>query len=150
MSYFKRGLNPNIAAAVEGKYFRGMQDLLSCAIREEKKIMKVQQDKITRCINLCEDMCSKLQPNVSSVAREKQASTACKKRGQVVPKVSSVDSSAKRSEHQQCNSKKNSIEQQEDNIVPQVDKRNDEVCNVTVDHNVTPTPERVAIPKCRL
>ena len=60
MSYFKRGLNPNIAAAVEGKYFRGMQDLLSCAIREEKKIMKVQQDKITRCINLCEDMCSKL------------------------------------------------------------------------------------------
>jgi len=150
MSYFKRGLNPNIAAAVEGKYFRGMQDLLSCAIREEKKIMKVQQDKITRCINLCQDMCSKLQPNVSSVAREKQASTACKKRGHVVPKVSSVDSSAKRSEHQQCNSKKNSIEQQEDNIVPQVDKRNDEVCNVTVDHNVTPTPERVAIPKCRL
>ena len=150
MSYFKRGLNPNIAAAVEGKYFRGIQDLLSCAIREEKKIMKVQQDKITRCINLCEDMCSKLQPNVSSVAREKQASTACKKRGQVVPKVSSVDSSAKRSEHQQCNSKKNSIEQQEDNIVPQVDKRNDEVCNVTVDHNVTPTPKRVAIPKCQL
>ena len=150
MSYFKRGLNPNIAAAVEGKYFRGMQDLLSCAIREEKKIMKVQQDKITRCINLCQDICSKLQPNVSSVAKEKQASTACKKKGHVVPKVSSVDSSAKRSEHQQCNSKKNSIEQQEDNIVPQVDKRNDEVCNITVDHNVTPTPERVAIPKCQL
>ena len=34
--------------------------------------------------------------------------------------------------------------------MPQVDKRNDEVCNVTMDHNVTPTPERVAIPKCRL
>ena len=99
LTYFKRGLNPNIVAAIERKYFRGMQDLLCCAIREEKKIMKVQQDKITRCINLCEDMCSKLQPNVSSIAREKQASTTCKKRAHVVPKVSSVDSSAKRSEH---------------------------------------------------
>jgi len=99
---------------------------------------------------LCKDRCAKLQPNVFSVAREKQASTASKKSGHAVSKVSSVDSSAKRSEHQQCNSKKNSIEQQEDNIVPQVDKRNDEVCNVTMDHNVTPTPERVAIPKCQL
>jgi hypothetical protein len=52
MTYFKRGLNPNIVAAIEGKYFRSMRGLLSCAIKE-KKIVKVQQDKITRCINLC-------------------------------------------------------------------------------------------------
>ena len=45
MKYFKRGLNPNIIAAIEGKYFRSMQDLLSSAIREEKEIVKVQQDK---------------------------------------------------------------------------------------------------------
>ena len=65
-------------------------------------------------------------------------------------KVSSVDSSTKRSEHQQCNSKKNCVEQQEYTFVPQVDKGNDEVCNITMDHHVTPTPERVAIPKCGL
>jgi hypothetical protein len=47
MEYFERGLNGNIAAALEGKYFRSMQDLLSCAIREEKKVMKVQQGKVT-------------------------------------------------------------------------------------------------------
>jgi len=45
MEYFKRELNPNIIAAIEGKYFRSMRDLLSCAIREEKEIVKVQQDK---------------------------------------------------------------------------------------------------------
>jgi len=27
MTYFKRGLNPNIVAAIERKYFRSMQDL---------------------------------------------------------------------------------------------------------------------------
>ena len=48
MTYFKRGLNPNIAAAIEVKYFRSTRGLLNCAIKEEKKIMKVQQD----CINL--------------------------------------------------------------------------------------------------
>jgi hypothetical protein len=114
MTYFKRGLNPNIAAAIEGKYFRSMRGLLSCAIKEEKKIVKVQQDKITRCINLCQDICAKLQPTVSSVVGEKQASTPCTKRGHAVPKVSSVDSSAKRGEDQQFKSK-NSIMQQEDN-----------------------------------
>ena len=41
MEYFERGLNDDIAAALEGKYFRNLQDLLSCAIREEKKIMKM-------------------------------------------------------------------------------------------------------------
>ena len=41
LEYFERGLNDEIAAALEGKYFRNLQDLLSCAIREEKKIMKM-------------------------------------------------------------------------------------------------------------
>ena len=103
-----------------------------------------------RCINLCQDICVKLQPTASSIVAEKQASIPCKKRGHAIPKVSSVDSSTKRSEHQQCNSKKNYVEQQEYTFVPQVDKGNNEVCNITVDHNVTPTLERVAIPKCRL
>ena len=40
--------------------------------------------------------------------------------------------------------------QQEDKFVQQVDKGNDELCNVTMDHHVTPTPKRVAIPKCQL
>ena len=111
MAYFKRGLNPNIAIAIEEKHFRSMRGLLSCAIKEEKKIIKVQQDEITRCINLCQDICAKLQPTVSSVVGAKQASTPCKKRGHAVPKVSSVDSSAKRGEHQQLKSKKNSIVQ---------------------------------------
>jgi hypothetical protein len=33
MTYFKRGLNPNIAAAIEGKYFKSMRCLLSCAMQ---------------------------------------------------------------------------------------------------------------------
>ena len=60
MKYFKRGLNPNIIAAIEGKYFRSMQDLLSSAIREEKEIVKVQQDKSPRCINSSRGLCAKL------------------------------------------------------------------------------------------
>jgi len=36
-----------------------------------------------------------------------------------------VDSSAKRREHKQCNSKKSFVEQQEDSFMPQVDERND-------------------------
>jgi hypothetical protein len=86
---------------------------------------------------------------VCSVHGEKQASTPCKKRGHADPKVSLVDSNIKRSD-QQFNSKKDSIVQQEDKFMQQVDKENDEVCNVTMDHHVTPTPKRVAIPKCRL
>jgi len=60
MTYFKRGLNPNIVAAIERKYFRSMQDLLSCAVIEEKKMMKVQQGKVTQGTNLCKDRCAKL------------------------------------------------------------------------------------------
>jgi hypothetical protein len=66
MTYFKRGLNPNIVAAIEGKYFRSMRGLLICAIKEEKELMKVQQDEITQCINLCQDICDKLQTYVIS------------------------------------------------------------------------------------
>jgi hypothetical protein len=56
MRYFDRGLNDSIVVALEGKYFRSLQELLRCAIREEKKIMMVQQAKNIRCINLCEDI----------------------------------------------------------------------------------------------
>ena len=125
MEYFERGLNDDIAAALEGKYFRNLQDLLSCAIREEKKIMKMQQDKITRRINLSQDFCAKLHSDISSVLGEKSSSTPGKKRGHVVPKLSLVDSSAKRREHKQCNSKKSFVEQQEDSFMPQVGERND-------------------------
>ena len=121
MKYFKRCLNANIVAAIGGKYFRSMQDLLSYAIREEKKVIKVQQGKITWCIDLCQDKCAKKQPNMSSVVGEKkQSSTPHKKRGHAIPKVYSIDSSTKRSEQQQFNSKKDSIVQQEDMFVQQV------------------------------
>ena len=122
LEYFERGLNDEIAAALEGKYFRRLQDLLRCAIREEKKIMKMQQDKITRRINLSQDFCAKLHSDISSVVGEK-SSSPCKKRGHAVPKLPSVDSSSKRREHKQCNSKMIFVEQQEDSFMPQVDKR---------------------------
>ena len=81
MKYFKRCLNANIVAAIGGKYFRSMQDLLSYAIREEKKVIKVQQGKITWCIDLCQDKCAKKQPNMSSVVGDKkQSSTPYKNR----------------------------------------------------------------------
>ena len=124
MEYFERGLNDDIVAALEGKYFRSLQDLLSCAIREEKKIMMMQQDKITRCINLSQDFCAKLHLDISSVVGEKSLSTPCKKRGHVVPKLSLVDSSTERREHKQCNSKMIFVEQQEDSFMPQVYERN--------------------------
>ena len=125
LEYFERGLNDDIAAALEGKNFRSLQDLLSCAIREEKKIMKMQQDKITRRINLSQDFCAKLHSDISSVVGEKSSLTPCKKRGHAIPKLSSADSVAKRREHKQCNSKKSFVEQQEDSFMPRVDKRND-------------------------
>ena len=67
----------------------------------------------------------KVHSDISSVLGEKSSSTPSKKRGHVVPKLSSVDSSAKRREHKQCNSKKSFVEQQEDSFMPQVDERND-------------------------
>uniref|UniRef100_K3ZMU2 Retrotransposon gag domain-containing protein n=1 Tax=Setaria italica TaxID=4555 RepID=K3ZMU2_SETIT len=45
--YIKRGLNPNIAAAIEGKYARSVQNLLVSAIKEERKIKELQQDTIS-------------------------------------------------------------------------------------------------------
>jgi hypothetical protein len=98
---------------------------------------------------LCQDICAKLQPTVSSVVGEKQASTLCTKRGHVVPKVSTVDSSAKRGEDQQFKFK-NSVVPQEDNSMSQVDKGNDEVCDIALDHSVTPSIGIVAVPKCHL
>ena len=83
----------------------------------------MQQDKITRRINLSQDFCAKLHSDIFSVVGEKSSSTPCKKRGHTVPKLSSVDSSAKRREHKQCNSKTIFVEQQEDSFMPQVDKR---------------------------
>lgn len=70
MKYLKIGLNANIDATIEGKCFRSMHCLLSYATREENKIMMLQQDKITRCINLCQDLCAKLHFIVSYIIRD--------------------------------------------------------------------------------
>ena len=59
-------------------------------------------------------------------------------------------SSAERGEDEQFNSKKNFVVQQEDNSMSLIDKRNDEVCDVTLDHGVTPSIDIVAVPKCHL
>jgi hypothetical protein len=87
--------------------------------------MKIQQDKTKRCINLSQDLCAKLHSDIFYVIGEKSSSSPCKKRGHAVQKISSIDSSAKRREHKQCNSKKNFVEQQEDSLLPQVDERID-------------------------
>jgi hypothetical protein len=87
----------------EGKYFRSLQDLLSCAIREEKKIMMVKQAKNTRCINLCKDIATRLQVDlkakVSFIVGSKQASTPWKKKGSTVTNCESIEANAKCAEN---------------------------------------------------
>jgi hypothetical protein len=50
--YFMRCLNANIVAAIKGKYARSVHNLLVYALKEERKIKELQQDNISKCINL--------------------------------------------------------------------------------------------------
>ncbi len=151
IAYFKSGLNPNIVAAIEGKYFRSVHNLLSCAIKEEKKIKELQQDKFTRCIDLCQEitarLCAELQSIVSSVNVEKKASMACRKKVPVVPKCDSIASNAKCAKNDCFDSSKSFVVQRDDKFVPQFDMGRDMVCDVTSNHGVTPNPIVIAILK---
>jgi hypothetical protein len=86
MKNFKRGLIPNIITAIEVKYFRSMQDLLSCAIREEKEIVKVQQDKSPRCINSSRGLCAKLQSMYALFMERSKHQLLARREGMLIQK----------------------------------------------------------------
>jgi hypothetical protein len=76
-----RGLNANIVAAIKGKYARSVHNLLVYALKEEKN-KKLQQDNISKCINLCKDIATRLHDELKTkvpfVVGSKQATTPCK------------------------------------------------------------------------
>jgi galactose-1-phosphate uridylyltransferase len=83
-----RGLNTNIVVAIKGKYARSVHNLLAYALKEERKIKEFQQENISKCINLCKDIATRLhaelKPKVSFVVGSKQASTPCKNKRSIV------------------------------------------------------------------
>jgi hypothetical protein len=97
--YFMRGLNANIIAAIKGKYARSVHNLLAYALKEERKIKELQQDNISKCINLCKDIATRLhaelKPKVPFVVGSKQASTPCKKKRAIVTMCELMDANIK-------------------------------------------------------
>jgi hypothetical protein len=154
MRYFERVLNDNIVAALEGKYFKSLKDLLSCAIREEKKIMMVQQAKNTRCINLFEDIATRIQAylkaKVPFVVGSKQASTPRKKKGYVVTNCESIEANAECAENKLLASRKSFVVQQKEKFVPQVDTRSDMVIDHSTSSSGTTYPSAMAAQKFSL
>jgi hypothetical protein len=110
--YFMRGLNNNIVSAIKGKYARSVHNLLAYALTEERKIKELQQDNISKCINLCKDIATRLhaelKPIVPFVVGSKQASTPCKKKRSNVTMCESIDANVK------CVENKGIVVQQED------------------------------------
>jgi hypothetical protein len=50
----------NTVAAIKGKYARSVHNLLAYALKEERKIKELQQDNISKCINLYKDIATRL------------------------------------------------------------------------------------------
>lgn len=93
--YYMRGINANTSAAIEEKSARSVQNLLVYAIGEQIKIKWLQQDKISRCINLCKDITTRLhadlKPKMPFFVGSKRASSQCKKKGSFISECESID-----------------------------------------------------------
>jgi hypothetical protein len=128
--YFMRGLNTNIVAAIKGKYARSVHNLLAYALKEEREIKELQQENISKCINLCKDIATRLhaelKPKVPFVVGSKQASTPCKKKRSIVTMCESMDANVK------CIENKSIVVQQEDKREPQVDMGSDMMIDLSI------------------
>uniref|UniRef100_A0A0E0BSI1 Retrotransposon gag domain-containing protein n=1 Tax=Oryza glumipatula TaxID=40148 RepID=A0A0E0BSI1_9ORYZ len=113
IEYFKKGLNPKIAVAIEGRYARSVRGFLTNAIKEVKKVKKMQE-RIAKCVDLCQNVLSNVSASSSSseniLARSKEVSSSsqefenvcadfdgkkaprqCARKRQAITKCSSVD-----------------------------------------------------------
>jgi hypothetical protein len=141
--YFMRGLNANIIAAIKGKYARSVHNLLAYALKEERKIKELQQDNISKCINLCKDIATRLhaelKPKVPFVVGSKQASTPCKKKRAIVTMCELMDANIK------CVENKSIVVQQEDKCEPQVDMGSDMVIDLSINSSGRTYPSVMAV-----
>jgi hypothetical protein len=146
--YFMRGLNVNIVAAIKEKYARSVHNLLAYPLKEERKIKELQQDNISKCINLCKDIVTRshaeLNPKVPFVVGSKQASTPYKKKRVIVTMCESMDADVK------CIENKSIVVQQEDKCVQQVDMGNDMVIDHSTNSSGTTYPSVMAVPNFSL
>lgn len=75
IEYFKRGLSPKIATAIEGRYARSVRGFLIYAIKEEKKVKKLQEG-LAKCAVLCQNVLSNVCASTSYsgniIARRKE------------------------------------------------------------------------------
>jgi hypothetical protein len=90
----------------------------------------LQQDNISKCINLCKYIATRLhaelKPKVPFVVGSKQASAPCKKKRSIVTMCESMDANVK------CVENKSIVVQQEDKCEPQVDMGSDMVIDLSI------------------
>jgi hypothetical protein len=90
----------------------------------------LQQDNISKCINLCKYIATRLhaelKPKVPFVVGSKQASAPCKKKRSIVTMCESMDANVK------CVENKSIVVQQEDKSEPQVDMGSDMVIDLSI------------------
>jgi hypothetical protein len=141
--YFMRGLNTNIVAAIKGKYARSVHNLLVYALQEERKIKELQQENISKCINLCKDIATRLlaelKPKVPFVVGSKQALTPWKKKRSFVTMCESMDANVK------CVENKSIVVQQEDKCEPQVDMGSDMMIDLSINSSGRTYPSVMAV-----
>jgi hypothetical protein len=141
--YFMRGLNANIVAAIKGKYARSVHNLLAYALKEERKIEDLQQDNISKCINLCKDIATRLhaelKPKVPFVVGSKQASTPYKNKRAIVTICESMDANVK------CVENKSIVVQQEDKCESQIDMGSDMVIDPSINSSGRTYPSVMAV-----
>jgi hypothetical protein len=133
----------NTVAAIKGKYARSVHNLLAYALKEERKIKELQQDNISKCINLYKDIATRLhaelKPKVPFVVGSKQASTPYKNKRAIVTMCEQMDANVK------CVKNKSIVVQQEDKCVPQVDMGSDMMIDLSINSSGRTYPSVMAV-----
>jgi hypothetical protein len=132
----------NITAAIEGNNARSMQNVLVYATKEERRIKELQQEKISRCLHLCEDIATRLHADLKAKVPfvvSKQARTPYKKKRSTVTKCESIDANAK------CVENKSIVVQQEDKCVAQFDMGSGTVIDLSTNSSGTTYPSVIVV-----
>jgi hypothetical protein len=111
--------------------------------KKREKNKKLQQDNISKCINLCKDFATRLHDElklkVAFVVGSKQATTPCKNKRSIVTMCESIDANVK------CVENKSIVVQQEDKCEPQVDMGSDMVIDLSINSSGRTYPSVMAV-----
>jgi hypothetical protein len=107
-----------------------VHNLLAYALKEERKIKELRQENISKCINLCKDIATRLhaelKPKVTFVVGSKQALTPCMNKRYIVTMCESMEANVK------CVENNNIVVQQEDKCELQVDMGSDMLIDLSI------------------